>query len=124
MDLLLYLVKKHEVDITQVPISRIAGEFVAYLDVLEDLAIDQVGDVASSSRACSSRSRPGRSCRRRGAARGDRRSRPRRPRARLLEYKQYRDAAVMLEDRARQWELRFPRLATDEPRASRPQRWK
>ena len=44
MDLLLYLVKRHEVDITQVPIAKIAEEFVAYLDVLEDLAIDQVGE--------------------------------------------------------------------------------
>jgi segregation and condensation protein A len=30
---------------------------------------------------------------------------------RLLEYKQYRDAAAVLEDRARRWESRFPRLA-------------
>jgi hypothetical protein len=45
MDLLLYLVKKHEVDVTEVPIAVIAGEFIAYLDVLEDLAIDQVGAV-------------------------------------------------------------------------------
>ena len=44
MDLLLYLVKKHEVDVTEVPIAVIAGEFIAYLDVLEDLAIDQVGE--------------------------------------------------------------------------------
>jgi segregation and condensation protein A len=36
---------------------------------------------------------------------------------RLLEYKQYRDAATMLEDRARQWELRFARTAGDEPAA-------
>ena len=39
MDLLLYLVKKHEVDVTEVPIARIATEFVAYLDVLQDLEI-------------------------------------------------------------------------------------
>ena len=32
---------------------------------------------------------------------------------RLLEYKQYRDAAASLEDRARQWELRFARLPVE-----------
>ena len=44
MDLLLHLVKRHEVDVTEVPIAKIAGEFVAYLDVIEELAIDQVGE--------------------------------------------------------------------------------
>jgi len=44
MDLLLYLVKKHEVDVTEVPIAAVAAEFVAYLDVLEGLAIEQVGE--------------------------------------------------------------------------------
>lgn len=32
---------------------------------------------------------------------------------RLLEYKQYRDAAVLLEERARQWEERFGRIAPE-----------
>ena len=36
---------------------------------------------------------------------------------RLLEYKQYRDAAAVLEDRARQWELRFARTPADEAAA-------
>ena len=44
LDLLLYLVKKHEVDITEVPIAKVTEEFVAYLEVLEELAIDQVGE--------------------------------------------------------------------------------
>jgi segregation and condensation protein A len=34
---------------------------------------------------------------------------------RLLEFKQYRDAASMLEERGRQWRERFPRLATELP---------
>ena len=44
MDLLLYLVKRHEVDVIEVPIARIAEEFIAYIDVIQDLAIDQVGE--------------------------------------------------------------------------------
>ncbi|MEI6238902.1 MAG: segregation/condensation protein A [Planctomycetia bacterium] len=121
MDLLLYLVKKHEVDVTQVPIARIAEEFVAYLDVLEDLAIDQVGEfvefasVLLEIKARALVPRP--------EEQPEETVEPAREDLvrRLLEYKQYRDAAVMLEDRARQWELRFPRLATDEPtRRSNP----
>ena len=113
MDLLLYLVKRHEVDITQVPLAKIAEEFVAYLDVLEDLAIDQVGefvDLASLLLEIKAREL---------VPRPEETQDPVEPIreelvSRLLEYKQYRDAAVLLEDRAREWELRFPRVATDE----------
>ena len=34
---------------------------------------------------------------------------------RLLEYKQYRDAASILEERSREWRERFPRMASDLP---------
>jgi segregation and condensation protein A len=113
MDLLLYLVKRHEVDITQVPIAKITEEFIAYLDVLEDLAIDQVGEfveLASLLLEIKARElvpRPEETEEPIQTAREE-------LVVRLLEYKQYRDAAVVLEDRAREWELRFPRIATDE----------
>ena len=116
MDLLLYLVKKHEVDVTAVPIAKIASEFVSYLDVLEDLAIDQVGefvDLASLLLELKARAlvpRPEETEEPVELVREDLVQR-------LLEYKQYRDAAVLLEDRARQWELRFTRTAADEAAA-------
>jgi segregation and condensation protein A len=114
LDLLLYLVKKHEVDVTEVPIAKVAQEFVAYLDVLEGLAIDQVGefvDLASVLLEIKARAlvpRPEEAEEEVEPIREDLVQR-------LLEYKQYRDAAVMLEDRARQWELRFARLSGAEP---------
>jgi segregation and condensation protein A len=118
LDLLLYLVKKHEVDVTEVPIAAIAAEFVAYLDVLEDLAIDQVGefvDLASVLLEIKARAlvpRPEETEEPVELVRED-------LVRRLLEYKQYRDAATMLEDRARQWELRFARQVAEQP-AGRP----
>lgn len=114
MDLLLYLVKKHEVDVTQVPIAKVAEEFVAYLDVLEDLAIDQVGefvDLASVLLEIKARAlvpRPEETEEPVELVKEDLVKR-------LLEYKHYRDAAAVLEDRARQWESRFSRLPVDEP---------
>ena len=116
MDLLLSLVKKHEVDVTEVPIAAIASEFVAYLDVLEDLAIDQVGEfveLASVLLEIKARAlvpRPEETEDPVELIREDLVQR-------LLEYRQYRDAATMLEDRARQWELRFARHSADEPAA-------
>ncbi|MFM7412241.1 MAG: segregation and condensation protein A, partial [Planctomycetota bacterium] len=113
LDLLLYLVKKHEVDVTEVPIAAITTEFVAYLDVLEDLAIDQVGefvDLASVLPEIQARALVPRPEETEEPAELVREDLVRR----LLEYKQYRDAATILEDRARQWELRFARQAVDE----------
>jgi segregation and condensation protein A len=113
LDLLLYLVKKHEVDVTEVPIAKVAEEFIAYLDVLEDLAIDQVGefvDLASVLLEIKARAlvpRPEEAEEEVELVKEDLVQR-------LLEYKQFRDAAVMLEDRARQWELRFSRLPIEE----------
>jgi len=109
LDLLLYLVKKHEVDVTAVPIAKITTEFVAYLDVLSELAIDQVGDfvdlatVLLEIKARALVPRPEETDEPVEMAREDLVQR-------LLEYKQYRDAAALLEDRARLWEARSPRL--------------
>jgi len=119
LDLLLYLVKKHEVDITEVPIATITAEFVAYLEVLEDLAIEQVGEfveLASVLLEIKARAlvpRPEETEEAVDPIREDLVQR-------LLEYKQFRDAASLLEDRARQWDQRFPRLHVEEttPRAA------
>ncbi len=86
------------------------AQFVAYIDVLEDLAIDQVGEfveLASVLLEIKARAlvpRPEETEEPLELVREDLVQR-------LLEYKQYRDAATMLEDRARQWELRFARNA-------------
>ena len=116
MDLLLHLVKKHEVDIAEVPIATITSEFVSYLGVLEELAIDQVGEfveLASVLLEIKARAlvpRPEETEEPLEMLREDLVQR-------LLEYKQYRDAAAVLEDRARQWELRFARTPADEAAA-------
>jgi segregation and condensation protein A len=117
LDLLLYLVKKHEVDVADVPLAAVAAEFVAYLDVLEALALDEVGEfveLASVLLEIKARAlvpRPEEAEEPVDLPRED-------LVRRLLEYKQYRDAASMLEDRARRQESRFPRHHGDEPAAA------
>ena len=116
LDLLLYLVKKHEVDVTEVPIALITREFCGHLEALEELSIDQVGEfveLASVLLEIKARAlvpRPEESEDPVEPVREDLVQR-------LLEYKQYRDAAAVLEDRARHWELRFPRTPSEEPAA-------
>jgi len=44
LDLLLYLIKKNNLDIYDIPISDITREYLAYLDVMKDLDLDVAGD--------------------------------------------------------------------------------
>lgn len=44
LDLLLYLVKKEEVDIYEVNLTKLATEFVAYVDLMRELDLDIAGE--------------------------------------------------------------------------------
>ncbi len=44
MDLLLYLIRKHEVDIHDIPISMITDQYLAHLQWIKAMNIDTVGD--------------------------------------------------------------------------------
>jgi segregation and condensation protein A len=44
MDLLLHLIKEHELDIYDIPISRITKEYLAYLEILEAMNLEIAGD--------------------------------------------------------------------------------
>jgi segregation and condensation protein A len=114
LDLLLYLVRKHEVEIVDIPIAPITDQFLQYLEVLEQINVNAVGDfleMASTLVEIKSRSvLP------RGEEVEDELSDPRHELVvRLLEYKKFKDAASMLEERSRDWQQRFARAASDAP---------
>ena len=44
LDLLLYLVRKEEVDIYDIPLARITDQYIKYLEILKKLDIDLAGD--------------------------------------------------------------------------------
>jgi len=44
LDLLLYLVRKHELDVRDLPIALITEQFLTHLEVLEKLDVNEVGD--------------------------------------------------------------------------------
>jgi segregation and condensation protein A len=44
MDLLLFFIKRDEIDIYDIPIARIADEYLAYVQVMEEIDLDGVGD--------------------------------------------------------------------------------
>jgi segregation and condensation protein A len=114
LDLLLYLVRKHEVDVADIPISLITNQYLAHLDVLEALDVDAVGEfLEMASTLIEIKSRlvlP--HC-------GEEEETLEDPRQdlvyQLLEYKKYKDAASILEEQSRDWQKRYARLSDDLP---------
>ncbi len=114
LDLLLYLVRKHEVEIVDIPISLITDQYLEYLAVLEQLDVDAVGDflaMASTLIEIKSQQVLPRADEVEDAIEDPREELVRR----LLEYKAYRDAASVLEEKSREWQQRYPRIGNDLP---------
>jgi len=110
LDLLLYLIRREEVDIYDIPIARITEQFLAYVDMLRQIDPNVVGDflvMAATLMEIKSRMllpRP-------PAAEGEEELvDPRQDLVRqLLEYKRFRDAAAELAEAAAEQSRRFPR---------------
>src|SRR5690606_35779852 len=114
LDLLLYLVRKHELDVAEIPLAHIADQYCEYLEVLEQLDVDAVGDFLEV--AATLLEMKSRLVLPQVEETADLIEDPRDELVhRLLEYKRFRDAASMLEERSRQWQQHYPRLANDVP---------
>lgn len=114
MDLLHYLVRKHEVDLVEIPLAAITEQYLEYLEIIEQLDVNAVGDflelasilieikakllLPSEEDTIEVWDDPSDELV-----------------TRLLEYKKYKDAASMLEERGRSWQQSFSRLANDLP---------
>jgi segregation and condensation protein A len=114
LDLLLYLVRKEEVDIYDIPIARITDQYLQYLEILKQLDIDLAGDflvmAATLMEIKSAMLLPQTEPDEVGEeSAGD-------PRAelirQLLEYKRFKDAANLLDAAAEQHQERFGRPAS------------
>jgi len=125
MDLLLYLVRRNEVDLRHLPIARITAQFQEYIEVLQELDLGLVGDfVVMASTLIEIKSRmvlpeeneqeapPDEA----PISGGDPRSELIQQ---LLEYRRFKEAATALEARADEWQERYPRLAGDRPTATK-----
>lgn len=118
LDLLLYLVRRNEVDVIELPIARITHQFLQFLEVLEFLDLDLVGDfIVMASTLVEIKSRQ-------ILPRADEEVTEEIPIVddpsseliqQLLEYKRYKEAALSMEARAAEWQQRYPRLSDDRP---------
>jgi segregation and condensation protein A len=113
LDLLLYLVRKHELDVLEIPIARVAEQYLDLITVIEQIDVDAVGDFLDlATRLMEMKARM--MLPRQDEAEEQEIEESRQDLvARLLDYKKYKDAAVALEERNRQWQLRFARRTND-----------
>ncbi len=118
MDLLLYLIRKHEVDLHDIPLSLIADQYIGYLDDVDRIDIDLAGEflvMASTLMELKSRMLAAQADAR-DAENDETDDKPAEPGIdprlelvhQLLEYKKYRDAADALDERRKTWEQRYP----------------
>jgi segregation and condensation protein A len=117
LDLLLFLIRKDEVDLHDIPIASIASQYIDSLEALDRVDIDLAGEflvMAATLMEIKSRLLAAENTRRDEeetgeAAKPKPQSDPRAELVRqLLEYKKFRDAADALDARRESWELRFP----------------
>jgi segregation and condensation protein A len=119
LDLLLYLVKRDELDLRDIAIARVAEQFREYLDVLQVIDIERAGDflvMASTLAELKSKAllpRP----EEQGAEEED----PRQELVRqLIEYKRYKDAAALLDEQAQAQGRRLARQGVEPPAPAGP----
>jgi segregation and condensation protein A len=114
LDLLLFLVKRHEVDICDIPIARVAEQFLEYLRVMELIDVERAGDflvmAATLMEIKSKMLLP------RGEEVTEEEADPRLELVRqLIEYKKFKDAAALLEAQAERQLSRLPRQPAEQP---------
>jgi segregation and condensation protein A len=119
LDLLLHLVKRHEVDIFDIPIAAVAEQFLDYLQVLQVLDMEVAGDfVVMAATLMEIKSRmllPAED-----PEQADALADPRRELVKqLLEYRKFKDAAAALEQCVERQGERLPRHDVPEPSSPR-----
>ncbi|MBY0309466.1 MAG: segregation/condensation protein A [Phycisphaerales bacterium] len=127
LDLLLFLIRRAEVDIHNIPVGLITEQYMAYLRQLSRIDIEEAGEflvMAATLMEIKSRMlapRPDPEPGAKDAAPEAAGAVPQDPRAdlvrQLLAFKKFRDAATSLEERMVQWESRLPAGAAAVPDA-------
>ncbi len=120
LDLLLYLVRKTEIDVCAVSLAKITNDFVNYIDVLEFLDFDLLGDfVVVASTLLEIKSREVLPTQNLVVDDTQEEESSSDLIQRLMEYRRYKEASKLLDERASEWLERYPRLSSDRPTIKR-----
>ena len=113
LDLLLYLIKKEEVDIYEVNLTKLATQFIEYIDLMREFDLEVAGEfLVMASTLMYIKSRELLPVDQQVAAEGEEEGED--PRweliRQLVEYKKFKDAAAQLQTLEARQENIFPRL--------------
>jgi segregation and condensation protein A len=121
LDLLLFLVKRDEVDICDIPIAKVAAQFLEYLNVLQVVDVEAAGEflvMAATLMEIKSRLLLPRT--------EEQQKDEEDPRLelvkQLIEYKKYKEAASLLDEQAQRQLARLPRVPLEMPAPLDPAR--
>jgi len=118
MDLLLYLVRRDELEVTDLSLAKVTAQYLDFLEVIQEIDIDSVADflepigllIEMKARDVLPSNEP---------SREDSAEILEDPSdelvKRLIEYRRYRDLAGILDERGRDWQLRYTRHSIDQP---------
>ncbi len=118
LDLLLFLVRRDELDLKTIRLAEITQQFCQFIEVLEELQVDDVGEfIEMASVLVSMKAKAVLPVEQTLA--GDESLDIEDPTEelvhRLLEYKKYRDAAIVLDEQSRRWQMRYARQHRQAP---------
>ncbi len=115
LDLLLFLVKRHEVDIFDIPIAKITDQFVEYLNVIRQIDVDRAGEfLVMAATLMEIKSRMLLPLPPEPAAPEEQDPRLELVKQ-LVEYRKFKDAAALLESRAEEQGAKLRRESIAEP---------
>ncbi|HUP77108.1 MAG TPA: segregation/condensation protein A, partial [Pirellula sp.] len=120
LDLLFYLVRREELPLEELSLAKITRQYLAHLEVLKVLDLDDVGefiDITSQLIELKAKTVLPVSDAESADELGIFGQEPSMPQLveRLVQYKRFRDAACLLDEQSRRWQLRYSRLASDLP---------
>ncbi len=117
LDLLLYLVRRQEIPLADLSLAQVVDQYVGHIELLEELDLAEIGDfidLASVLLEIKSQAvlpQVGEDDEEEAIVDSEEELVER-----LLQYKQIRDAAAILEERGHHWQQRYERLCDDLPR--------
>ncbi|MDO5309471.1 MAG: segregation/condensation protein A [Planctomycetia bacterium] len=119
LDLLLYLIRKRELDVFDIPIAEITEQFLLFIDALEALNLDTIGEfLCLASVLIEIKSFQALPTEEEKTV--EEIEEPRKDLVvQLLAYRKFCENAGLLEERGRRWQRRYPRLANDIPAKTR-----
>jgi segregation and condensation protein A len=122
LDLLLYLVKRHEIDLYDIPVAELTEQYLHHLKVIQSIDVELAGEflvMAATLLEVKSQMLVPFVTEDSDEEVTDTIEDPADPRyelvQQLLAYKRFKDAAIDLEERQREWDHRFPAHPTARP---------